>query len=832
MSNILNSTQFTENVDMTGAFTLTGSQSISANLSADGTATFAHLVVTDTAIIPGLAASLITFDASGLTYITHGDVQSAIADVHDAMAPSAHTHASLYAALIHTHTAGSFTIIPHGNMTATTLQGALNYLEDNKSQITHTHSGFSLVTHNHDGQYADPSHDHDSRYSLLAHLHTGVYSLIGHDHDADYSALSHDHDLLYAALSHLQTGVYSLIGHDHDAAYSVLSHVHTGVYSLIGHDHDADYSALFHIHAASVITYDNTVSGLIATNVKSAIDEIDINISTLDSDSIGYDSTANDLQSDNVQDAIDDVYELSNSLEYSHVIYVDANWDSTMTSTGSVNAPYTILGDAVDHIYEDLGFTSAFDVLDATSNLGSYSILLNDGTYHDPLNDTIIQIAIDLNIIGIGTDVMISNSLMLFGGLMDGDTLTISDDDTITLTKLENLTIKDSIIFLFSEKNTIKNCNLYNCIVGSFGETFVFDSIIQIDSDSVVFGDDAPPSGIINFSEITFNNCELYKDGLTSLAMFMQSTFGGDFNITPDTKSRFLNCRYLSSDTNSVRSDFVIGGGSFDAMSSFFSGGAVAIPTIDIDNEDEAATYNNYIGNSVFINTASGPACHIDTADLNTTYLLSGNIGATYDDLNNVVLQGADTVGFEPVAGYTTETVENVDEALDDLYVKSKQVVYSSVDHSTPSPPSDVETIFDQYFTFPVNFAAAGAVFKLTASYEIVNDNGADTLTIRVRQGGLTGSLIIETNAYNATIGDTGVIFITGVVHEIGSAGHAHVMFMNSETKNSTNSMSGGSVDVPINTTVTLDLVVTYEWSSSSVDNQVQLETYLLETLS
>lgn len=53
---------------------------------------------------------------------------------------------------------------------------------------------------------------------------------------------------------------------------------------------------------ASAVTYDNTVSGLTATNAQDAIDELH------DSANIAYDNTGSGLTSANVQDAIDEVY--------------------------------------------------------------------------------------------------------------------------------------------------------------------------------------------------------------------------------------------------------------------------------------------------------------------------------------------------------------------------------------------------------------------------------------------------------------------------------------------------------------------------------------------
>lgn len=55
------------------------------------------------------------------------------------------------------------------------------------------------------------------------------------------------------------------------------------------------------------VTYDGTTSGLSATNVQSAIDEVAGDIGDLDGSDIAYDNTASGLTADDVQEAIDEV---------------------------------------------------------------------------------------------------------------------------------------------------------------------------------------------------------------------------------------------------------------------------------------------------------------------------------------------------------------------------------------------------------------------------------------------------------------------------------------------------------------------------------------------
>ena len=58
---------------------------------------------------------------------------------------------------------------------------------------------------------------------------------------------------------------------------------------------------------ATKISYDNTDSGLTATKVQSAIDELAGDIAGLTGDDIAYDNTDSGLSATNVQDAIDEI---------------------------------------------------------------------------------------------------------------------------------------------------------------------------------------------------------------------------------------------------------------------------------------------------------------------------------------------------------------------------------------------------------------------------------------------------------------------------------------------------------------------------------------------
>jgi hypothetical protein len=88
-------------------------------------------------------------------------------------------------------------------------------------------------------------------------------------------------------------------------------------------------------HTAEGIQYDNTASGLVATNVQEAIDELDDNIDNLSADEISYNNTASGLVATDVQEAIDEVHD--DSLQEVAV-------DDTLTGDGTVADPLGLSG--------------------------------------------------------------------------------------------------------------------------------------------------------------------------------------------------------------------------------------------------------------------------------------------------------------------------------------------------------------------------------------------------------------------------------------------------------------------------------------------------------
>lgn len=108
---------------------------------------------------------------------------------------------------------------------------------------------------------------------------------------------------------------------------------------------------------ASDIDYDNAGSGLAATNVQDAIDEVKADIpsipATYDADDIVYDNTGSGLVATNVQDAIDELKSLILPTAVNYLFAVDAGGQLSLSKDGQVVATYVISANTPDVCYTD-----------------------------------------------------------------------------------------------------------------------------------------------------------------------------------------------------------------------------------------------------------------------------------------------------------------------------------------------------------------------------------------------------------------------------------------------------------------------------------------------
>ena len=124
--------------------------------------------------------------------------------------------------------------------------------------------------------------------------------------------------------------------------------------------------------AADDVSYDNTTSGLQATEVQSAIDELNSEIDniSLDAEDVSYDNTTSGLQATDVQEAID---ELKSDMDN---YVVDADQVDYDNSTSGLQA--TDVQNAIDELKSDINNISFWTDVTGTLTAGQTSITLSN----------------------------------------------------------------------------------------------------------------------------------------------------------------------------------------------------------------------------------------------------------------------------------------------------------------------------------------------------------------------------------------------------------------------------------------------------------------------
>lgn len=119
---------------------------------------------------------------------------------------------------------------------------------------------------------------------------------------------------------------------------------------------------------ASEVLFDKTTSGMTATNVQSAIDELYGKLDDLDADEVGYDNTSSELEATNVQSAIDEVNAGLSSVEGVKDSYVYKTLGANISLTGDgVKKVTEMLDDLAEAVITTLGELEDDEYLEPTT---------------------------------------------------------------------------------------------------------------------------------------------------------------------------------------------------------------------------------------------------------------------------------------------------------------------------------------------------------------------------------------------------------------------------------------------------------------------------------
>ena len=199
-------------------------------------------------------------------------------------------------------------------------------------------------------------------------------------------------------------------------------------------DFNAHISGTAYNHCADQLEYDNTTSGLTATNVQDAIDEVS-NPSIPSSDQISYDNSTSGLSATNVQDAIDEV--VTTTVPAGRVFL---NSNQTLSS----GSPLVLSQDFVRGglIVSSGGFQVKKD--------GLYSVsLFLTFTENEPVDPAFLQISVHKN----GSSIRTYNAVRYSG--------TTSDLAVLSVTLLTECVV-DDLIQIYSFGGFDQTFNIFN----------------------------------------------------------------------------------------------------------------------------------------------------------------------------------------------------------------------------------------------------------------------------------------------------------------------------------------------------------------------------------
>jgi hypothetical protein len=223
------------------------------------------------------------------------------------------------------------------------------------------------------------------------------------------------------------------------------------------------------------ILYDNATSGLTATNVQDAIDEVDANVDALgapNADEVPYDGAASGLAATDVQAAIDEVdgnVDVISALigQTSTIVYVDIGRADSYTEDGTIHRPYKTIAAAV-----------AAAPADSTIKVAA-------GTYTGN-----IVLPDNVNLIGMGIGKTIFSGTVGTGSsgnsalkdLTINNALTISNATAINNIAVDNLTVSADV----RAYNLVANTSTSNALTMTSGFVYLDGSALTSTDASAI----------------------------------------------------------------------------------------------------------------------------------------------------------------------------------------------------------------------------------------------------------------------------------------------------------------------------------------------------------
>lgn len=163
------------------------------------------------------------------------------------------------------------------------------------------------------------------------------------------------------------------------------------------------------------------------------------------------------------------------------------------------------------------------------------------------------------------------------------------------------------------------------------------------------------------------------------------------------------------------------------------------------------------------------------------------------------------------------------------------KMVYVNTAASTAISNTASETAFDASYTIPANSLRAGDVIKVRYQGIATATNSTDTLLVRLRIGGLSGTALLVGTATDVANNNVFGGEFTLIVRTVGSSGTVVGVGTHVEAPAASGTASQATMEIlgstTLDTTADQAVVVTATWSVANAGNSCRLDVMLVEHL-
>ena len=174
----------------------------------------------------------------------------------------------------------------------------------------------------------------------------------------------------------------------------------------------------------------------------------------------------------------------------------------------------------------------------------------------------------------------------------------------------------------------------------------------------------------------------------------------------------------------------------------------------------------------------------------------------------------------------TTATADG--DQIEIMRVPDSSLLHATIASGTDYENATAETVLNgASITIPPNTLKVGNVIRVMLGVKVTDNNSTDTLLIRIRIGGVAGTVICATAALDVADGDAAVIFADIVIREIGATGKLAAAALHGIGPLATGTARPYILgDTAVDTTAALELCATGTWSVAHADNECNVEVF------